>query len=241
VIFCHATYNVVFVDMIMNRTKSIALFAGIFAIAMTTYGLSGVSASPMFTASIPQSQEGVSMLGHVEYTVFDADQAIKSYLQTDNLVVGDGTDCAGELIFGTTDSSTCLVGSTFQFIAVGNETQGVAIGDTDLEGGGGVACGLGNDGEQARKLVVPEQTDETGSGTEVTLDVKTDTFKFVAANATKITQSGIFNNDSAKSTVTGMCTTIGTGEMFAIQDLSGSGVTVSAGDSLAVKWTITIT
>ena len=39
----------------MNRTKSIALFAGIFAIAMTTYGLSGASASPMAIAAIPQA------------------------------------------------------------------------------------------------------------------------------------------------------------------------------------------
>ena len=65
----------------MNRTKSIALFAGIFAIAMATYSLSGVSASPMIMASIPQTAEEVGMLGHVEYTVLDSSENVKAYLE----------------------------------------------------------------------------------------------------------------------------------------------------------------
>ena len=68
----------------MNRTKTIALFAGIFAIAMTTIGLSGISASPMIMASASQSNEDVGMLGHVEYILYDSDMNIKTYLQTDN-------------------------------------------------------------------------------------------------------------------------------------------------------------
>ena len=107
-------------------------------------------------ASIPQAQEGVGVLGHVEYTVLDSDLAIKKYLQTDNVVVLKGLDCAGEYLFGTSDSTTCTSdsGSTtalFQFIAIGNGSQtAAALGtDTELEDDASGGCGNGVDGEQA--------------------------------------------------------------------------------------------
>ena len=68
----------------MNRKMTVALFAGIFAIAMTTVSLSGASASTMVLASTPQAQSEVSMLGHVEWTVLDENNNIKRYLQSDN-------------------------------------------------------------------------------------------------------------------------------------------------------------
>lgn len=231
----------------MNRTKTIALFAGIFAIAMTTYGLSGVSASPMVMASIPQAQDGMGMLGHVEYTVLDSNQNVKQYLQSDNVVVRTGTDCAGEFIFGTTNSATCTsTGTAYQYIAIGNATTpDAAATDIELDVDGGTGCATSTvDGEQARKLVTPTQTDNDGSGTDVVLDVLTDTFKFDANNATTVTQSAIFNDNVATTASNGSCSSLGAAgtdwEMFSIQDLSGGGVVVSDGDSLAVKWTITI-
>ncbi len=230
----------------MNRTKSIAVFAGIFAIAMTIYGLSGVSASPMMMAAVPQTQESMGMLGHVEYTVLNSNQAVKAYLQTDNVVVYDGIDCAGELIFGTSAGGNCDVAGTFEYIAIGNGTQAATVDNAELErSGAGCAGGAGDEGEQARKLVDPTITvAAAGSDTQVELDVGTDTFKFDQYNAITVTQSGIFNAYITTRAADGSCGTLGTPgttwEMFAIQDLSGGGVTVSDGDSLAVKWTITI-
>lgn len=231
----------------MNRTKTIAMFAGIFAIAMTTFGLSGSFASTMVMAPIPQAQEGVGMLGHVEYTVLDSNQVVKAYLQTDNVVVRDGTDCAGELIFGTASGGNCDVAGTFQYIAIGNGTQAATEDDSELEkSGSGCAGGSpGDEGEQARKLVTPTITvANSGSGTQVELDVGTNTFKFDANNATTVTQSGLFNAAITTTASDGSCGTLGTAgstwEMFSIQDLSGGGVSVTSGDSLAVKWTITI-
>lgn len=231
----------------MNRTKTIALFAGIFAIAMTTYGLSGVSASPMVMASIPQAQDGMGMLGHVEYTVLDSNQNVKQYLQSDNIVVRTGTDCSGELIFGATDSTTCTsTGTTYRYIAIGNATATAPDGteeELDFSSSSGCATSS-NAGEQARKLVTPTQTDNTGSGTDVVLDVLTDTFKFDSTNATTVKQSAIFNDNVATTAANGSCSSLGAPgtdwDMFSIQNLSGGGVVVSDGDSLAVKWTITI-
>ena len=211
----------------MNRTRSIALFAGIFAIAMTTCGLSGISASPMIMASVPQTQEAVSILGHVEYTVLDSNQQIKSYLQSDNIVVQDGKDCAGELVFGATSGNGDCVstGKTFTFIAIGNGTQGED--DADVELAGGQCAVTGTAGELARKQVIPTVQVKAGAGTgaEVVLDVGADTFKFESNNATTaqtITQSGIFNGDNGRDNVTGECNTYANAnwDMFAIRNIS---------------------
>jgi len=229
----------------MNRTKSIALFAGIFAIAMTTFGLSGVSSSPMALAAIPQSEEAVGMLGHFEYTVYDSEDQVKAYLQTDNVVVQDGTDCAGARLFATTSDGDCGNDAAFTYIAIGNGTASAAATDVELDTGTTATCAnSSNDGEMARKNVAPTVTvANAGSGTQVELDVGSDTFKFSSSNATTVTQSGIFNGNTATQTGNGECLTTGVigtqSEMFAIQDLTG-GVVVSDGDSLAVKWTITI-
>ena len=229
----------------MNRTRTIALFAGIFAIAMTTYGLTGVSASPMIMSSIiPQTHDDVTALGHAEFTVFGSDGKIKSYTQTDNDVVFIGKDCAGELIFGSDGGNgNCVqTGNVFDYIAIGNDT-GVAD-NTKEELQGGVCAVTGDPGELARKQVTP--TNDVGAsgsgGTEIVLDVGSDTFKFEANNATTpqtITQSGIFNGDNARDATTGECNTYNNAnwDMFAIRNIS---VDVTSGDSLAVKWTITL-
>ena len=226
----------------MNRTKSIALFAGIFAIAMTTLGLSEVSSTQMMTSALPQSQDGVGMLGHVEYTILDANNAVKGYHQSDNIVVYQGTDCTAVRLFGTDNSGSCdQVANTFNYIGIGNGTGTSVAADIELTGG---ACALAAPGEQARKLVIPTiSVVAAGAGTQVVLEPAT-TFKFDGGNATTVRESGIFNADfTASSVTTGMCTTYGTAgttwDMFSQQQL-GSGVVVSDGDSLAVKWTITI-
>ena len=240
----------------MNRTKSIALFAGIFAIAMTTLGLSEVSSTQMMTSSLPQSQEGVGMLGHVEYKVLDSNDVVKGYYQADNIVVYVGTDCTSELLFGAIDgtgTSACLQpANQFNYIAIGNGTDASLDGDEiELESGAGQGSGrcavtavAGQDGEQARKLVAPTiSVNAAGAGTQVVLEPTT-TFKFDAGNATTVLQSGIFNGNngiSATAGQEGMCATYNAAnwDMFSYQNL-GAGVVVSAGDSLAVKWTITI-
>lgn len=229
----------------MNRTKTMALFTGIFAIAMTTISLSDTSSTSMMT--LPQTQDGVSMLGHVEYLVLDNNQQIKGYYQGDNLVVDDGTDCVAKLVFGATTTGTedCDQEQAFNYIAIGNVTGTVAAGDEGLQGG---ACATnGAAGEMARKIVIPNITTQgAGSGTIIELEPAT-TFKFDSNNATTIHQSGIFNAQvSAVRTSEpggGSCLTYGTEatdfDMFAKQNLASS-VAVTDGDSLAVKWTITI-
>jgi len=93
------------------------------------------------------------------------------------------------------------------------------------------------------KKVTPSFTPSvTGTGTVVVLDTSSDPFDFSVSNSTgAIMQSGVFNGPEVATNANGECTTLGTTGMFAVQDLnSDTGITVSNGDSLSVKWTIIV-
>ncbi len=231
----------------MNRFKTIGLFAGIFAITMGAISLSDTSESFFMVSSVPQSQENVGMLGHVEYTVRDASDNIKSYIQTDNIVTLDGKDCVAKVMFDSADTvGSCAATTEFQFIAIGNFTAaGIPVNtveqlDEDSSAVNGCAVsGVNGGGEMGRKLIDPT-FDSSGTSTVVILDTVNSPFDFSVDNATVVMSSGIFNAASTQDSE-GQCTNIGTADMFAIQDLNlDAGITVSDGDSLSVKWTITV-
>ncbi len=247
----------------MNRQKSIAVFAVIAAVAMTSIGLTGISATPLIVSSIPQSQEGIAILGHVEYTLRGDDNQIKAYIQGDNSVVDDGKDCVAGLMFGSPDAGgefgICKDStSKFNFIAIGNGT-GTVDPFVDLKqmtnstnagcAGAGLESATGA-GELARlpaEITVGAVADAGGSaGTQVILQTAVP-FDFVTVNATLVNESGIFSG--AQLGATGdpnvACTDAGNPgvdwNMFSIQRLnSDAGIAVTDGDSLSVKWTITI-
>lgn len=243
----------------MKRNTTIVLFASIFAVAIGTLGLSGTSASTLMLSGAPHSQEqAIGMLGHVEYMVQDNNGNIAAYMQGDNTVVNDGEDCAADAIFG---DGTCITGD-FNFIAIGNHTgtpTPTVLFDTnstlaDLLDDTTSTCASSSDGstdyatdgEMARRGVTPTHTPATGTtGTIVELDTSGAPFSFDASNATTVYDSGIFNSDYATSndqnTCAGVNTSGGNQEMFSRQQLNGAtGITVNAGDSLSVKWTITV-
>jgi hypothetical protein len=254
---------------LMKRNTTIVLFASIFAVAVGTLGLSGNSTTLMVSAA-PITQESMDMLGHVEYKLFDEIGNIKSYMQTDNVVVVAGKDCAASYLF--TDSSAarddCIAGNNFfTYIGVGNGT--VATGSADVvnatlsEGVVGQSTGLcsatdagagrATGGDMARRNVTAT-FDSAGTATVVTLDtsgVGSDgPFTFDTSNATDVTDSGLFNADyetpiAATHECGGAGETGGTAgtdwNMFSRQLLNNNaGITVTDGDSLSVKWTITV-
>ena len=243
----------------MNRRKSIAFVAVIAAFAITSIGLTGVSATPLMVSSvIPQSQENVGMLGHVEYTLKN-DGQVKGYYQLDNVVVDDGKDCASMLLFGATNSGTTCQASpnAFNFIAIGNgsattfgsyEDINQLTNATDTNDDGCADSGA-EEGELARisaTVTIPTPANAGGTeGTKVQLVTSSD-FDFVTANATLVNESAIYNSAQRGGGVgDDGCIDAGdfgnTWNMFAIQALnSGNGIAVTDGDSLSVKWTITV-
>jgi len=230
----------------MKRTTTIALFAGMFVVTVGMLGFSGNSATANMISAFPQSQDNVGMLGHVEYKVLDELGNIKQYMQSDNIVVQVGKDCVARMVFdNSTDPGACPNNGEFQFIAIGNKTGGT-IDDTKTTLEGGVCADTTNDGEMARKQVtngagLSFTAAGAGTGTIVTLDLSGDPFTFGVSNATAVIDSGVFNRDTSEDSE-GQCTSLGTSEMFSIQQLNGDtvGISVTSGDSLSVKWTITV-
>lgn len=226
----------------MKKITTIALFASIFAVTIGTLGFSGISATSLMISSLPQSQENVGMLGHVEYKVLDEIGNIKQYMQNDNIVVQTGKDCVARAVFlNSTDPGKCGQNGQFRFIAIGNATGGT-IDDAQTNLNGGVCANSSTDGEMARRQVTPTfATAGSGTGTIVTLDTTSAPFTFGAGNATAVIDSGVFNTDELSKDSEGRCTSLGGAQMFSIQKLNAdTGITVSNGDSLSVKWTITV-
>lgn len=245
----------------MKRITSIVLFASIFAVAVRTLGLSGNTSTLMISA-VPQTQENVGMLGHVEYKVLNEFGDIKAYMQNDNIVVIAGIDCAAQHLFfntgGQTNDGTCIADSAaFTHIGIGNGTisgAGTHLGvanatlasATDGDGVCSASGGTGTSGggDMAKRNVTA--TTDTGLTSRiVTLDTSSAPFTFDTSNATAVIDSAIFNADYNGSPTNGQCPSTQTAgthwNMFSRQLLNGiTGISVSNGDSLSVKWTITI-
>jgi hypothetical protein len=234
----------------MKRTTTIALFAGMFAVTVGILGFSGNSATANMISALPQSQDNFGMLGHVEYKVLDEFGSIKQYMQNDNVVVEVGKDCVARAVFDTSeDLGLCVNNFEFQYIAIGNGTGQTPLLGTEVDLANGQCASFGAagtaGGEMARKQVTPTFVAATGgdagTGAIVTLDLSTDPFTFGGSNATTVIDSGIFNAQESVQDGDNQCGTLGTTEMFSIQELNGqNGIAVSSGDSLSVKWTITI-
>ncbi len=256
----------------MKRITTIVLFASIFAVAVGTLGLSGNSSALMISA-VPQTQESMGILGHVEYKQLDEFGNIKAYLQNDNEVVVAGKDCAASYLFTDASGSVfdCIAGNAaFTFIGIGNGTILVGAlpaigalnatladsttGDANTQADcASTDAGVGVGGDMARRDTTAIIT-SAGTTTIVVLDTSAagsdGPFTFDLSNATDVTDSGLFNADYPTSE-NGDNRCSGTGEtggtagvdwnMFSRQLLNNeNGITVSDGDSLSVKWTITI-
>ena len=237
----------------MKRTTSIVLFASIFAVAVGTLGFSGDSATFLMASAVPQSHEQVGMLGHVEYKVWDSSGNIVKYMQNDNVVVNDGQDCAADYIFGDNDANCNGVEGVdfFNYIGIGNGSS-ATISNTnktladDADPGTGKCGDATSGGDMARRQVTAMHTVASGdTGASVELDTSGTPFTFTADNATAVIDSAVFNNDYVGGPVLNhICDTddVGGGwDMFSRQLLNNAaGITVNNGDSLSVKWTITV-
>ncbi|MCZ6582674.1 MAG: hypothetical protein O6761_05840 [Thaumarchaeota archaeon] len=233
----------------------------IIVIVIGTLGLGGNSYTSLMVG-VPQSQEQFGMLGHVEYTVMDSSGNIIQYAQGDNIITNDGKSCVGQKMFGTNGQGSCfnhsITNNEFIYIGIGNGTStsvsilDKTLADADGNDQRGTCATTGVGGEMARRQVEAEHTaDPTESyGAIVTLDTYDYPFTFVASNATTIIDSGIFNNyylyepaepNNTRCPVGSYQLADDNWSMLARQLFNGAdGVAVNNGDSLTVKWIITI-
>ena len=201
--------------------------------------LDAISETSFVTMKVASdAHETGNMIGHVTYELRGADGNIKNYVQSDNLIVDIGTDCAAQAIFDTAGIEGCTLGTSggFAFIAIGNATDPATVspGDIALDESGGV-IGEGGGGEIARSLdiidAVISKAASPDTDTTVTITSNDFTFTDLGPSGTVITQSGLF--DSAAD-----------GNMFSKRNIPGTGGNIGLGvmnaDTLSVTWTITL-
>lgn len=198
------------------------------AFAVTIGGITTVFAvsSPAVDNYSGSMADGtMNFLGHITLTTTDENGNIKSYYQTDNIIVNRGENCVAEVLFNVTTSgiNRCengLSADGYNFIAIGEATM------YDLNGLAEPAK-AGNEfleGEVNRTKsdtpVVVSAVD--ASGTTVTLSAV-----FDATQATIVNESGLFDRTGTD-----------TGNMLARQTFANQ--TLSGADKLTVQWDITI-
>ena len=217
----------------MKRYTSLALI-GVLVVGIAGFiSLDAISATSFVTMKAASDiHETSQMIGHVTYELRDANGNIKNYLQTDNVIVDLGTDCAAVSIFNVTDDSgICTLGTDggFSFIAIGNTTTSTpsSVDDTELDDDN--SGGLEIDRLDGTVSITSADTLGTGADTTVTIVSPAFTFTDLGSAGTTITQSGLF--DSAVG---------GSNNMFSARDISGTGVAVTNADTLSVTWTITL-
>ena len=226
----------------MKKYTSLALIGALVVGMVGFISLDSISATSFGTMKVASDiQETGKMIGHVTYELRGADGNIKQYLQSDNVIVQDGTDCAAAAIFDTDDAICSLGTDGFAYIAIGNATKASgATADPDDsaldESDGGVAAfGTGGGGEMGRSVLIDADITAATATDQTTVSIASEPFVFDAANLdvgpndTFVTQSGLF--DSATG-----------GNMFSIRDIppTATGLQVTEADTLSVTWTITL-
>jgi len=225
----------------MKRYTSIAMI-GVLVVGMAGFiSLDAISATSFVTMKAASDiHETSQMIGHVTYELRDADGNIKHYVQSDNVIVDLGTDCAAHAIFDTGTTEVCTLGGNggFAFIAIGNAT-GATADETDTlldtSGGGVGSFGTGGGDEMARSANIIDAviTPAVGTGVDTTVSIASLPFAFtdLGTGGTVVSQSGLFDS-----------TGFAAGNMFSIRDIPpiGTGLTVNNADTLSVTWTITL-
>jgi hypothetical protein len=215
----------------MKKYTSLALIGAIIAGIAGFASMGATSATSLMTIQGADIHETGQMIGHVTYEVRGMDGQIKHYFQSDNVITNLGKDCSAAAIFDTADS-VCANPGNFAYIAIGNATGATAaVGDLALD------TSPDNGGEMDRSGLIDALIDSAStnpSGTVVSIATTTPfAFDYLGSAGTKVTQSGLFDNDG----------TAVTDNMFAIRDISPGtgGLSVTNADTLSVTWTITLT
>ena len=195
--------------------------AAMFAIVAVAAGIGGIFSG--FSVSADDSEafsESGLMLGHITLIVTDENGNIKDYVQTDNLVVDEGIDTMGDLVFPDIDLNGNGTDGKFDWIGIGT--------------GGATVAAAGDDGEQTVISTCNRVQDATVTGTSAVSGEITVT---VDASFSGSSCAGAIDEAILANSGTGAAANAG--ETLARQVFSD--VNVGSSDTLTVSWEITLT
>ena len=224
----------------MKKYTNLALIGAIVAGITGFVSLDAISTTSLMTMQGTDIHETGLMIGHVTYEVRGMDGQIKHYLQADNVIVDQGTDCSAAAIFDS-DDTVCTDLGNFAYIAIGNTTSpsaGATDIALDISDGGRGNFGGGGGGEMARSgeidaIITPANSAAIPDPLDTVVSIASTPFEFpdLRSAGTIVTQSGLFDSG-----------TVETGNMFSIKVVnSPTGLLVTNTDTLSVTWTITLT
>ena len=221
----------------MNRQTTYAMFGVTFALMAGLLGSNvlGTQSIGLVAEDAKSSNDGMYMTGHVTTIVKDANGDIKAYRQGDNLITFNGKNCVSKLLFGGPSTSRGAAGTgscvgiltaPFNAIAIGNGTATVtpAIADQRLTkevGGNGMSRVAGT---------ITYTNSTVGSATALITGTFGPWASVGSASTTIIQEAGLFNSTTNNDT---------TGGMFAHIAIP-SAPTLNSGDSVTIKYTVTI-
>jgi len=214
----------------MKQVALLTIIAGLSVISMATIYASDLGQTQLVLAT--PNNEGIGMLGHIEFVHLDNSGNIKGYYQTDNFITDMGASCAAVQIFDSSasDIQDCNgVPSDFLYIGLGDADTDTD--DTTLE----VLVDEMTDPDDtsSRRLDTNGAAIVGGTGQAVVTIATVTPFDFLdsGSNTTNnVYQAGLF--DAAT-----------TGNVFAMQNTTSNpnpGIDVNDGDQLSVTWTITV-
>ena len=210
--------------------------------------VAGLFGSGIFGVSIIKAEKtGVdttgTIQGHVITTLTDSDGNIKAYRQSDNLIVNQGENCALKLLFASgiaaaqSDGQVCTGAIThpFTYIEIGNGSSTPISApistDVRLYGSHNNTDNVGNNPGMTRKVATSLSwtNSTTATSTDAAALQMSATFTNSGTSTKTVNESGLFNDTAANYNTDGM---------FARQTFTA--ITMNAGDSLTVQWTINI-
>lgn len=216
----------------MKTTLTVAFMGVAVAIAMGVVGVQAISDS---NSEIPTlSSSGLNILGHATFTVTDSEGNVKAYRQTDNAIITTGKDCVSRFLFHNDTAQTNIAcndseltnGFTgFRFVALDNTTGVSGLLDSSATLAGQFTNEVTG---WTRATATPTFTPASGTtGTIVAIQSGSVAITD-AIGTTNVTRSALMDDVS-----------VGTDHAAAIINIP-NGVSVAAGDSLAVNWQVTV-
>ncbi len=201
----------------MKQTIPIVLLGIVTAVGLGVFGTSQLFADEdKATALIANS----ALTGHLTLTAYDENGNIKTYRQTDNIVLNMGDNCIADLLFAEA-SGVCATEAAngFNFIHIGTGSNATTPKETWINPLP-ITCGTGN----AAPDTVDSVAMTAAAGTGGTAALLTSTFTDVGAN---INEAAI--KDSG---------TCGSGSPLAYQQFTA--IALGALDDLTVQWTVNV-
>lgn len=211
--------------------------------SMATFGVTS-SVTNLSSQDTNTERIGLFMLGHVEMILRNSDGDIKNYIQGDNLITNVGDRCVAEKLWisaraGNAGAENCKDGADFDVIGITNGTTYTPNIADRIGLYNGAGDGLGTNGEIMATIPDTVVSIETiNDGVDTTIDNSGHLFNFDINNFT-VVRSVLLLDGACAELANGACDTVPGADAGDILAVRIATLSVSAGDTLQVTWTIT--